>query len=481
MESSKTYPYQDKHGHVLYSKIRVENNGSKSFYWEREENGVKIKNIEGCTKVLYNLPQTLYAISNNIPVFLVEGEKDVHTLRAHPLAATTTPGSLEWNEEFTQTLQNADVVVLYDNDKTGRQRRDLICKNLYGRVKRLRVVDLPGLEYRDKHGQDITDWIGMGHTITELEILVDQTPNYTLPGALKVITLEEFLTLDLPERKMLLDPFLTEQGLVMLYAKRGVGKTHIALGISYAVASGGSFLKWHAPEPRKVLYIDGEMPATSMQQRLLKISCTATQKPPDNYLRFITPDQQENPIPDLATKEGRAAIEPFIQDVSLVVVDNISALFRSGAENEAESWQPVQDWALELRRKGKSVLFVHHAGKSGQQRGTSKREDILDVVINLKQSDDYHAGQGAFFEVHFEKTRHFAGEQANTFQVQLAEQSDGSWVWLMFDADHDPLVVEVANMRQEGKTYVEITQKTKLTKSQIETKIKKAKETGLMT
>ena len=46
----------------------------------------------------------------------------------------------------------------------------------------------------------------------------------------------------------------------MVYAKRGVGKTHFALGVAYAVAAGAKFLSWQAETPRKVLYIDGEMP-----------------------------------------------------------------------------------------------------------------------------------------------------------------------------------------------------------------------------
>ena len=384
---------------------------------------------------------------------------------------------------------DADVVILYDYDKTGIKRRDLLCKALYGKVKRLRVVDLPGLEERDKHGQDITDWLEMGNTIDQFLEIVNQTADYAPPiqpnlshnkGMLKVITLEELLILDIPARKMLLEPFLTEQGLVMLYAKRGVGKTHIALGIAYAVASGGTFLKWSAPAPRKVLYIDGEMPAISMQERLRKISCHAIQTPMPNYLSLITPDLQEDQLPDLSTRAGREALEPYIQDVDLVIVDNISSLFRSGTENEAESWQPIQDWGLSLRKRGKSVLFVHHAGKSGAQRGTSKKEDVLDVVICLKQPDDYKAEQGACFEVHFEKTRHFTGDQATAFQAQLTEDDNGSWIWQLSNVNHDPLVSEIAKMREEGVIIAEIMLKKDLTKSQVETKIKKAKQLGLL-
>ena len=57
----------------------------------------------------------------------------------------------------------------------------------------------------------------------------------------------------------------------MIYSPRGVGKTLLGLSVGYAVASGDNFLGWSAPEPRRVLYIDGEMIAAEMQHRLAAI------------------------------------------------------------------------------------------------------------------------------------------------------------------------------------------------------------------
>src|SRR5689334_7442535 len=51
---------------------------------------------------------------------------------------------------------------------------------------------------------------------------------------------------DLPERVSLLDPILSSNTLALLYGPRGLGKTFVALGIAWAVASGGSFLGWRA-------------------------------------------------------------------------------------------------------------------------------------------------------------------------------------------------------------------------------------------
>jgi len=69
-------------------------------------------------------------------------------------------------------------------------------------------------------------------------------------------------------------------------------------------------------------------------------------------------------------------------------------------------------WALAMGRAGKSVLFVHHSGKGGGQRGTSRKEDVLDTVIALRRPTDYAPEQGARFEIHFEKARGLFGDDA---------------------------------------------------------------------
>lgn len=532
------YRYQDEDGCTLFSKVRIEpgfKGSSKSFYCERvDENGNAVKSLNGCRKVLYRLPELLKAITESKTIFLVEGEKDTEKLIEYGLAATTAPESLKWIREFSETLIGTDVVILYDMDKTGYERREMLCGQLFGIVNRLRVVDLPGLEYQESHGKDVSDWLAKGHTTAELLELVSRTPDFaptqkdsgSVPGmaekssifspvndgvflpespvktslnaesspekasaefptrqdsCIRAVSLEDFLKVELPKREMLLFPFLPTQGLCLLYAKRGVGKTHVALGIAYAIATGGTFLRWYAPAAKKVLYIDGEMPAAAMQERLRRISIGGSLQPPDpSFFRLVTPDLQELPMPNLSTNQGREAIEALVQDSDLIIIDNISTLFRSGDENEAESWQPVQDWALSLRRRGKSVLFVHHAAKAGQQRGTSKREDILDTVITLKPPPNHRADQGACFDVSFEKTRNFSGEDAAPFQVALKVKEDGSWLWEVSDASLDDELAKVVTFHQEGLTIEETIQRTALTKSQVETRLKKAKERGLI-
>ena len=42
-------------------------------------------------------------------------------------------------------------------------------------------------------------------------------------------------------------------------------------------------------------------------------------------------------------------------------------------ENDSDAWSPIQQWLLQLRRRGLAVLIVHHAGKTGGQRGSADK------------------------------------------------------------------------------------------------------------
>jgi putative DNA primase/helicase len=287
---------------------------------------------------------------------------------------------------------------------------------------------------------------------------------------LRADTIGEFVQLEIPPREMILGPVIPAQGLVMVYAPRGVGKTLTTLGMAYAVASGGSFLRWRAEKPRKVLYVDGEMPAIVMQERMQSFVMGAAEQPPTpEHFRLITPDRQDMDvvIPDLSTKQGQEALEEHLGDgVDLLVLDNLSSLCRSGRENEAESWEPLQTWLLELRRRGLSVVFVHHAGKGGNQRGTSKREDTLDTIISLRRPEDYDPSQGARFIIHYEKSRSFHGDEAKAFEAKM-EVVNGAAMWTTLEIEDASLEL-VRELLAEGKSLREVQKETGIPKSTVQ-------------
>lgn len=285
----------------------------------------------------------------------------------------------------------------------------------------------------------------------------------------------DFLQRNIPPREHILAPWLPTQGLAMVYAARGVGKTFFALNVAYAAAGGGAFLKWTAPKPRGVLYIDGEMPAIAMQERLSTIVTTADYEPYAPF-RILTPDIQRSKAPNLANVTDIVEIERHLDGIDLIVVDNISTLITgNGKENDEESWRPAQDWLLRQRAQGRSVLLVHHAGKGGQQRGTSKREDVLDTVIKLKHPAQYEPEEGAKFEVHFEKSRGFYGDEAKSVTAWL----DQAGFWNHRDLTESTFD-QVVNLHREDLTPGEIAAELEINKSTVSRHLKKARHAGLI-
>jgi hypothetical protein len=301
--------------------------------------------------------------------------------------------------------------------------------------------------------------------------------------ALCVLNLSELLTRDFPERAAILAPWLLTQSLTMIHAWRGIGKTHMALGIAYAVATAGKFLTWEAPTARRVLYIDGEMPAAAIRDRLRALVEADDREFDPSNLLILTPDVQDGPMPDLATREGQQAIELIAatNGTELIIVDNISTLCRnSGPENEAESWRGPQEWALRMRRSGRSVLFIHHSGKGGAQRGSSKREDTLDVVIKLQRPSDYQPEQDARFEIHFEKYRNGAGDDAKPIEAALAKDGNGRAIWTWRSVEEGTYDRVVA-LTDEGFKPGEIAAELGINKSNVSRHLKRARMEGLIT
>lgn len=313
--------------------------------------------------------------------------------------------------------------------------------------------------------------VAPGHVVVEL-------PAADTPPAPVVIDLPDFLAKEIPPRELLLEPWLPAQGLAMIHAMRGIGKTHLSLGVAYAVASGGAFLGWQAPRPRGVLFLDGEMPAAALQERLAVI-VASSQEQATMPLKIVTPDLQprDRASFNLADPDDQAALEPLLEDIALVVVDNLSTLCRYGKENEGESWTPVQEWALRQRAAGRSVLFIHHSGKSGGQRGTSRREDVLDTVIGLKRPQDYEPEQGARFEIHFEKARGFHGDEAQALEAMLATDGAGRQVWQVLTKE-DSMMERVIELHQDGLKQKDIADELGVHKSTVSRQLTKAKKEG---
>lgn len=245
------------------------------------------------------------------------------------------------------------------------------------------------------------------------------------------VDLPDLCSMSMSPRTFILEPILPVKSIAMLYSWRGSGKTFFTLELTYSIAVGaGNVFCWDIPQARPVLYVDGEMDSTELQERVQQIVIAHESKFPEpGMMRFITPDLEER-TPEIITADGRRRIEDQLRGGELLILDNLSSLIPSGEERETEDWAIVQEWLLKLRRCGFTTLFCHHAGKGGGQRGTSNREDVLNLVINLRRPADYSPEDGLRAEVHFEKIRgRAAGRAVQPFEIKLETDENGRACW----------------------------------------------------
>ena len=299
------------------------------------------------------------------------------------------------------------------------------------------------------------------------------------PKSLAAIDLYELSEYQFKERELLLKPWLHSQDLTMIHAGRGIGKTHLAIAIMYAVATGGTFAGWVAPKPTKVLYLDGELPGSVLQNRLSMH--LPLKEPQRGFVRVFTPDLLPDGVglPDLSTHEGQDIVEAMIEeDTGLLIVDNLSAWCRTGRENEGESWNPIAAWILQLRRRGIAVLMIHHSGKNGEQRGTSKKEDLLDAVIKLKRPAEYDPKNGAIFILEFTKARNLSGDAAQSLELTLA--GDENQVEWMCRTVEQSTYARVVALSKEGISQTDIAEELDVNKSTVSRHLRTAREQGLI-
>ena len=174
-----TYDYRDEAGVLLFQAIRFV---PKKFAQRRPDpcNSSRwVNNLNGVRRVPYRLPELIATAKENSetnPVFIVEGEKDVESLRNLGLIATTSScgssSAKQWEQPaFTQPFKDLHVAVLPDRDRPGALFADFVCHSLYKLVRSIRLLQLPGETVKDA-----TDWIDAGGDRAKLLQLVKTDP-----------------------------------------------------------------------------------------------------------------------------------------------------------------------------------------------------------------------------------------------------------------------------------------------------------------
>ena len=420
------------------------------------------------------------------PVLVVEGEKtaDAAFTRTRDYVAISWPGGAQAVENVDwKPLRGRDVVLWPDADAPGRKAMEKISKLVTAAgAARVRCVELPTCL---PEGWDLADELPEG--VDPQQIILSATE---VGGGLRrhIRSARSISELNLPPKEFLIDHWLPKAGLAMVWAARGVGKTWFSLELALCVAEGADFLSYHVQRAETVLFIDGEMPLIDAKERFNQLRATLPEK-----LHFLSSEllfANDTPL-NINDEADQQRILDAIEELSregnrpsLIVLDNLSSLTSGLDENDNSALDRVLKFLLRLRHAGISVLLVHHANKTGDQRGASRREDLLDTSIRLSvpPKDQMSTHTGGHFVMEFTKTRGRA-PQPSKLEVKLVSKSDGriglSWNNEQALSPLDQILRLIAKERPKKQTA--IGEKLGRAKGTISRDMEKLEKRGLIT
>jgi hypothetical protein len=196
----------------------------------------------------------------------------------------------------------------------------------------------------------------------------------------------DFMTIKTKTRKKLLDNWFCEGDTGFIYSARGTGKTWLAYGMALAISKGEKFGPWaRGDEAAGVVYVDGEMPAELMQERHAALG------PPGEKFWILNHEilfDRTERVLNIAEPAVQKAILEFClkKEARVLFLDNLSALASGVAESDADDWEKLLGWLLDLRRRHIAVVIVHHAGRSGQMEALLGGRIRFSGLSNWKQT-----------------------------------------------------------------------------------------------
>lgn len=357
---SASYDYFDEDGKLLYTVERNKPGSSDKFVTDYP-NGKTDK------RVLYRLRE-LMAAPIDKPILVLEGEKDCDTAANMGFIATTNPfGTGAWKEEYNQYLKDRHVIVIADNDKTGRRHAYQIQAELYGVAASVKVIEaLPGV----KEKGDLTDWVESGGTAEGLRRIIGQ--EIKPKGEPYAVTLEDYLATEF-KKEYLVDGLIPKANLVVLSAKSFVGKTLYAYNMATALSRGAKFLNRETTKA-KTLLIQLEDSDGDVREYLSAM--------PREQGVYFRPQRDFALCPELAA---------FIREneIDLVIIDPLANALPAGTDENDQG--AMKDFLYTLRQvvfdTGATILLVHHHNKGDSMRGSTAIDAAVDVHIKLTKPE----------------------------------------------------------------------------------------------
>lgn len=387
-----TYDYVDENGDMLYQAVRLL---PKSFRQRRPDgSGGWTWSLGNTRRVLYRLPKVLEAAERGDTVYVCEGEKDVHAIeKAGATATTNAMGAGKWRDDYAASLIGAQVVIVTDNDDTGRAHANTVLASLERAGIEARIV-VPAA------GKDAHDHLASGHTLDELVPL--------LPTAI----IGPWSRIDLADPQYAIPPAPPDL-FHFLYS----GKRHV---ISGAPESAKTLIAYasliHIIDiGHNVAIIDFEMGPVAARRLLDDLGATSDHL---NAIYYVAPDSE--PEDSFA---GILAHQPRIVLVDAAVGAYEASGLDDNARKDAETF--ARTWIRPLWEAEIATLLIDHVTKNTETRGkftigSERKVGQADVHLGLEAVQAVTRGGQGLVKVRVHKDRPGFLQRPTAALIELA-------------------------------------------------------------
>ena len=373
------YIYTDRSGRPILKKVKYRlSTGSKSFSWFHLRSGRWEKGTGALDVPLYNQA----VLSTTDTVYIVEGEKDVETMKRLGLPAVSSPSGAgaKWKTAHTGLFKGLHVVILQDNDEPGKKAAQGVATALNGTAADIRVVDLTQEWPELPEKGDISDVQGCAAEIRDrLDALVLMTPEWTEEDDFFSLfkTLEDF---EEEDAAWVIDGWIPEGQITLMAADGGTGKTSTWCNVIAALSCGGECIFDSGPvrrAPAKVAFLTTE---DSIRKKLKK----KLREAGANLGNIISPDFSADKTGELRDlKFGSEKMERFVRKVrpALCIFDPVQGFIPP--EINMGSRNAMRDCMAPLialgEECGTTFLVVCHTNKRKGAYGRDRIADSADL------------------------------------------------------------------------------------------------------
>lgn len=385
-----TYDYTDEAGELLYQAVRYE---PKDFRQRAPRpDGSWSWSIKGVRRVLYRLPEVLAAVAEGQTIYICEGEKDVETARSLGLAATCNAMGADngtgnkWSAEFGQMLAGADVVVVPDQDESGRRHAAWVIQTLTGKARNVGLLNV-------RAGKDLSDWVGAGATVSDIEGAIVDAIEVEVPPPRQVIEPRESLFVSVGELienlqpiEWMVEDYIESDSLALIFGAPGGGKSFVTVDFACCIATG---TPWHGRPVKQgaVFYIAGEG-HNGLARRFAAWSRStgvslkgAPLYKSKRAVSIYTEASAKELHEEIIVMAEQSGMQP-----AMVAIDTVARNFGAGDENSTEDMSKfIEHIDTFVRRPfGCNVLLVHHSGHNmDRARGSSALKAALDAEYQV--------------------------------------------------------------------------------------------------